>query len=83
MKRVGGRRDIHRGKTELVIGDDGEFEVILSREKQDGNWVPLPSGFCHVYVRQWFYDWENEEPGSIFIERIGATYPPPPQTECL
>jgi hypothetical protein len=75
-----GRRDIYGGKSEIEMSPDGEFEVILSRDQQPGNWVELPPGPCHLYVRQWYYDWENEIPGSFYIERIGATYPPAPPT---
>jgi hypothetical protein len=75
-----GRRDIYNGKSELEIAQDGTFEAILSRTEKPGNWIGLPDGIAHIYIRQWFYDWENEEVGLLNIERIGAKYPPPPET---
>ena len=74
---VGGYRHIFGGKSDLQIDEDGSFEVILSREAQPGNWIPLPEGIGHMYIREWFYDTETEEPGKYYIERIGANYPPP------
>ena len=32
-------------------------------------------------MRQVCYDWENEQVGDLYIERIGAEYPPPPVTD--
>jgi hypothetical protein len=75
-----GRRHIIGGKSDLDIGADGEFEVILSRDEHPGNWIPLREGIGHLYIRQWYYDFDTEQPGQIYIERIGATYPPPPPT---
>lgn len=79
-RAFGGRRDIRGGKSEIDIADDGTFEVVLSRDEQPGNWVPLPEGPAHIYVRQWYYDYEEELPGQFSIERIGASYPRPPMT---
>jgi hypothetical protein len=62
---------------DFVVGEGGEVEFILSSEEQEGNWVKLPDGEGTVLIRQYFYDWDNEEPGLLHIERVGATYPPP------
>jgi hypothetical protein len=70
---VGGRRDFH-------FGPLGEFEVVLSREKREGDWLALPTGPVFIVVRQIFYDWETEAAADIYIEREEATYPPPPVT---
>lgn len=77
---VGGFRHIAGGKSDLQINEDGTFEVILSRVEHPGNWLPLPDGIGHMYIREWFYDTETEEPGKYYIERIGASYPPPAPT---
>lgn len=74
---IGGYRHIHGGKTDLEIAEDGSFEIILSRDEHPGNWVPLPEGKGHIYIREWFYDLATEQPGAYFIECVGATYPPP------
>ena len=77
----GGRRDILGGKSDLQVNDDGSFEVILSKTVQGSNWIPIVPGAGHIYIRQWFYDWENEKQGTIHIERLGAHYPAEMPTE--
>jgi hypothetical protein len=63
---------------ELETRSDGSFELILSPEKQEGNWLPLEPAAEWLLVRQYFNDWENERPADLAIERIDASYPPPP-----
>ena len=77
---IGGRRSIYGGKSNLQIDDDGSFEVVLSANERSGNWIRLPHGHAHLYVRQWYYDYENEAPGEFYIERVGAQFPRPPLT---
>lgn len=77
---IGGRRSIYGGKSDLQIDADGSFEVILSAEEQKGNWIRLPRGHAHLYVRQWYYDYENEMSGQFYIERVGAQFPRPALT---
>ena len=47
---------------DLDIGPDGTFEIVLSADPQPGNWMALPDGTSSVVVRQFFYDWDTEEP---------------------
>jgi hypothetical protein len=64
---------------EWQIGSDGRFEIALSAERPPGaaNWIPLaPEADC-LAIRQFFYDWENEEPAVLAIDRVGG---PPPRT---
>lgn len=70
----------HAGLEEFTVGSSGELEITLSREKADGDWIALPEDdrLCGVLVRQYFYDWDTEQPAELYIERLGATYPPPP-----
>ena len=69
---------------DLRCGEDGRFEIALSREPQAGNWLRLDDDARYVLVRQYFDDWENERPGVFAIEREGASYPPPlPSAESL
>ena len=77
----GGLSDFEHGERQIEFGPDGEVEIVLSREKQPGNWCPIPEGRSWVLVRQLFYDWENEQVGDLYIERVGAQYPPPVVTE--
>jgi hypothetical protein len=55
---------------ELAIGDDGSFELMLSPEERPGNWMPLREDVSSLVVRQFFYDWDREEPASLSIELV-------------
>ena len=68
------------GATTASLGDsdlhpvaDGSFSITLSAERPgQGDWMPLLPGTDNLLVRFSFLDWENEEPGSISIARIGG-----------
>ncbi|HVC69230.1 MAG TPA: DUF1214 domain-containing protein [Acidimicrobiales bacterium] len=66
---------------DLEMADDGSFEIILSAEPRSGNWMALPAGTSSVVVRQFFYDWDSEEPSRLTIECLdagpGGTAPAP------
>jgi hypothetical protein len=61
---------------------DGSFEVWLSSEPHEGNWMPITSAARAIRIRQFFADWDTERPGDFRIERVGADplEPPPPLT---
>jgi hypothetical protein len=56
---------------ELDIGDDGSFEVVLSAQQREGNWLPIEGDHPTLTVRHFFYDWDTEVPSTLHIERIG------------
>jgi hypothetical protein len=56
---------------ELVTDGDGNFELVLSADKHDGNWMPIDGAHPTLTVRHFFYDWDTEKPSSLRIERIG------------
>lgn len=60
------------------LPENEEVEIILSKEKHDGYWLELPDGLVTLFIRQIFNDWDTENPAMLMIERIGASYPPPP-----
>ena len=57
---------------EFDLGPDGEFEIILSAEPHEGNWLPLDSGATMLVVRHFFYDWEHEVPVTMTIEPLSG-----------
>ena len=67
---------------ELELEDDGSFEITVSAERPDNarNWLKLTPEVSGLGVRQFFYDWANELPWHLTIERLGADGPPPPLT---
>jgi hypothetical protein len=56
---------------ELEVDADGNFEVILSRDERDGNWMRIAGDAPTLTVRHFFYDWDSEVQSSLRIERLG------------
>lgn len=54
----------------ITLDANGDFEVIISAERHDGNWLPMDAAATKLMIRQYFYDWENEEPYHISLERL-------------
>jgi hypothetical protein len=65
-------------RADLETDASGDFELMLSAEPQPGNWLGLAENAEFVMVRQYFNDWANERPADLTIERVAASYPPPP-----
>ena len=55
---------------ELEVDADGNFEVVLSPEERDGNWMRLEGAHPTLTVRHFFYDWDTEVPSALRIERL-------------
>ncbi|MBW1871413.1 MAG: DUF1214 domain-containing protein [Deltaproteobacteria bacterium] len=60
----------------LQIEADGSFEIILSCEKQSGNWLPMEPDTSSLIVRQMFLDRQSETIADLKIERIDGTGKP-------
>lgn len=56
---------------ELEVDADGNFEVILSADERNGNWMRIVGDQPTLTVRHFFYDWDSEVPSSLHIERLG------------
>ena len=56
---------------QIAVNDDGTFEIVLSPTEQPGNWIKTTPGSWRVTVRQFFGDWENEQPMRARIDRLG------------
>ncbi|WP_165324015.1 DUF1214 domain-containing protein [Rhizorhabdus phycosphaerae] len=57
---------------DMVFEADGSFEIIASKEKANGNWLPLADDTSMLLVRQTFLDRDNEQPATVKIEAIDA-----------
>ncbi len=58
---------------ECTLGDDGNFEILISAERPDGytgDWVMLDPRACNISVRRAYYNWGTEEEAKIAIERV-------------
>ena len=60
---------------DFELGPDGEFEVILSTERHNGNWVPLDENATMLVVRHFFYDWEHEVAADLSIAPLSGRVP--------
>ncbi len=60
------------------LAPDREIDIVLSATPQDGHWMELPPGECEIFIRQYYGDWDSENPALLTIEREGALYPAPP-----
>jgi len=56
---------------ELEVDADGNFEVILSADERDGNWMRIEGDHPTLTVRHFFYDWNTEVRSFLHIERLG------------
>jgi hypothetical protein len=56
---------------ELYVDDDGNFEVFLSADECDGNWMRIDGEHPTLTVRHFFYDWDTEVSSTLRIERLG------------
>jgi len=57
---------------ELEVDANGNFEVVLSADERDGNWMRIEGDHPTLTVRHFFYDWDTEVPSSLRIERLGG-----------
>jgi hypothetical protein len=65
---------------DLAVDADGTFDVILSSDEHEGNWLKLAGERPTLTVRNFFYDWDTEVPASLQIERIGQEVQPADRT---
>ncbi len=57
---------------DLEIDEEGRFEVILSAEEHEGNWIRLEPDTSSMMLRQIFWDRRTERPAELTLERIDA-----------
>lgn len=55
---------------DIAVADDGSFEIVLSPDEHAGNWIRTRPGAWRVTFRQFFADWENEQPMDARIDRV-------------
>ncbi|QZP07634.1 DUF1214 domain-containing protein [Caenibius sp. WL] len=67
----GGRAAGFLSSDNLKVASDGSFEVWVSPERREGNWLENPADGNQILVRQIFSDWKNEVPGDVHIDRVG------------
>lgn len=63
---------------DMQFTTDGNFEMILSRQKKSGNWLPLSEDSTMLLVRQTFLDRSAETPAEVHIECLNRPTRPNP-----
>ncbi len=60
----------------LILDQNGDFEIAVSREKRPGNWLPMAENTGLLIVRQTFGDRTREKLANLRIERVdGPKHP--------
>jgi hypothetical protein len=62
----------------LDVDDDGFLEVMLSPDRQDGNWIRAHPDARFFTIRIYVSDWEQHTAPTFHIERVGAEGVAPP-----
>ena len=77
------RWKLHDRLPQVQVDAGNHVDIYLSRERPAGakNWVQLAEGYGNIIFRQYYYDWNREQPARLTIVNENATYPPPPLTE--
>ena len=71
--------------TELTASDIGitagtDFEILLGGEGDEPNRVPLLEGAIMCSIREYYFDWQPQEPATFTIEYLGGEPVRPPAT---
>lgn len=63
---------------DVTCDADGNFEIIASKDKQDGNWLPLEDDSSILIIRQTFFDKDKEIPAVVTLECTSSVGSPAP-----
>ncbi|MBU6269188.1 MAG: DUF1214 domain-containing protein [Sphingomonadales bacterium] len=57
----------------------GQVDIVLSHEPPadlgDALWLPIPDGPCELHSRQYYGDWEREDPADLTIRMESQRFP--------
>ena len=59
-----------RTLADLDVPDDGAFELWISPDAHDGNWMTTHPDARYLLVRQYLCDWEHDRAATLTIERV-------------
>lgn len=67
---------------EIELEPDGSFEIWVTPEEHEGNWLRNPPEGTTLFARHIYADWSNQPTGDIHIDRVGFEGKRrPPETE--
>ncbi|MCA9630485.1 MAG: DUF1214 domain-containing protein [Myxococcales bacterium] len=61
---------------DLQLDPDGGFELVISKQRHAGNWLPMSDETGTLIIRQTFLDREHEVPAELHLELLNQ--PPAP-----
>jgi hypothetical protein len=66
----------------FTIGEDGLLEILISADRQPGNWLYMPPEVEMLGIRVYYHDWERDSPPPVQIERLGSAAEAPARLSC-
>jgi hypothetical protein len=66
--------------SDIGIGPERDFEVLLGGRGDEANRVPIPDGAIMCSIREYYFDWQAREAATFTIERVDDTPPSIPPT---
>ena len=66
--------------SEHGIGRGEPFELLLGGDGSDPDWIQIPEGVVAASLREYYVDWQNEEPAVFTIECLDELPAPPRAT---
>ena len=73
----GGRVAAHLSDRDLTIDEEGRFEVLVSSQEQQRDWLRTDGDEQAVMVRQYFTDRSTQPPIEVHIEAVPRAASPP------
>jgi hypothetical protein len=70
---------------DIELAEDGRFEIWVSAEEREGNWLWNPVEGTTLFARHIYGDWSDEPTGDVHIDRVGyeGKRRPPESAEAL
>lgn len=57
---------------DLELGPGGSFEIIASKARRPGNWLPMTDDTTLIVIRQTFDDKASQTPAEFHVARVGS-----------
>jgi len=64
--------------SDIETDENGDFELWISANERDGNWMQCPDNARLFLARIYVSDWSEDASPPLHIERVGAEGVPPP-----
>ncbi len=62
---------------DFELDSNGDFEIVIAKDRHPGNWIEMLPGIQHLAVRETFFDKEKQRGATLRMERLGEPVPPP------